>query len=184
MIIETERLIIRPWEEQDKDPLAVLHADPRVKRYFPSTLNREESDDTYDRAQKAYGQNGYHFMATELEETGEFVGILGIGKFDDEMRSVVASEPGVEIGWQLMPKFWGKGLATEGAIACLQYGWENLNLPEIVSVTYEGNIPSQRVMERIGMTRDFDGDFEHPKVPTDHLLRPHVLYRIKNPNLL
>lgn len=181
MIIETERLIIRPWEDRDRDDLALLHADEQVKHYFPSTLNREESDASFERAQAAFEQNGYHFMATELEETGELVGILGIGKFDAEMTAVVFSHPGVEIGWQFRPKFWGKGLATEGASACLKYGWEKLNLSEIVAVTYKGNFPSQRVMKKIGMTRDFDGDFAHPKVPNGHKLRPHVLYRITNP---
>ena len=184
MIVESERLILRPFEERDRDPLAALFADAQVRRFFPSTLDRAESDALFDRVQAARKQNGFHFLATDLRETGEFVGILGILKFVDETAAAIPGNPGVEIGWQFRPQFWGKGLASEGARACLQYAWETLNLPEVVAITYEGNIPSQRVMERIGMTHDPNGNFEHPKLPEGHKLRPHVLYRIKNPNLL
>lgn len=71
----------------------------------------------------------------------------------------------------------GHGYATEGARAALAHGFDDLGLEEIVSFTFEGNVRSRRVMERIGM--EFSGGFEHPNLEPGHPLRPHVLYRIR-----
>jgi ribosomal-protein-alanine N-acetyltransferase len=87
--------------------------------------------------------------------------------------------PCVEIGWRLARAYWGQGYATEGARASLRYGFETLGVTEIVAFTAVGNAPSRRVMDRIGMTRDPDGDFDHPLVPIGHPHRRHVLYRIR-----
>jgi RimJ/RimL family protein N-acetyltransferase len=87
----------------------------------------------------------------------------------------------VEIGWVLRPEFWGRGLAPEGAAAWLSYAWDVLELPEVVAFTAAVNAPSQRVMQKLGMVRDWAADFLHPKVPEGNPLRPHVLYRIANP---
>jgi RimJ/RimL family protein N-acetyltransferase len=97
----------------------------------------------------------------------------------DENRSVLAAAlPGggnVEIGWQLDAALWGKGLAPEGAAACLEHAFDVLHLPEVVAFTYAGNAPSRRVMEKLGMSEQ--GSFEHPALLPGHRLRPHVLYR-------
>ena len=90
-----------------------------------------------------------------------------------------AIEAGIEVGWRLAPAYWGKGYATEGALAALQFGFEQIGLDEILSMTVLANEPSWRVMERIGMTRDLDGDFDHPRVPDGHRLKRHILYRLK-----
>jgi ribosomal-protein-alanine N-acetyltransferase len=87
----------------------------------------------------------------------------------------------VEVGWRFRPQFWGRGYATEAARLALDYGFNTLQLPEIVSFTAMGNQRSRRVMERIGMQRDFAGDFAHPRIPEGHPLRSHVLYRLKRP---
>ena len=79
----------------------------------------------------------------------------------------------------LRPTFWGKGYATEGARAALKFGFEEKALDEILSMTVLENKPSWRVMERIGMTRDLAGDFDHPRVPDGHRLKRHILYRLK-----
>lgn len=92
--------------------------------------------------------------------------------------------PCVEIGWRLRSQYWGKGYATEGAKAVLKYGFETVGLNEIVSITVPQNIRSIRVMERIGMTRDLNGDFAHPLLPKDHRLSKHVLYKIINYTLV
>jgi RimJ/RimL family protein N-acetyltransferase len=86
--------------------------------------------------------------------------------------------PAVEIAWRLHPDWWGHGYATEGAVASLQQGFTVGGLPEIVAITTTVNVRSQAVMERIGMTRVLDGDFDHPSVPVGSPLRRHVLYRI------
>ena len=83
--------------------------------------------------------------------------------------------PCVEIGWRLARAHWGKGYATEGARAALDFGFEKLGLEEILSFTTTTNLRSRRVMERIGMTRRAEEDFDHPNLPEGHPLRRHVL---------
>ena len=87
--------------------------------------------------------------------------------------------PAVEIGWRIGSQFWRKGYATEAARAALEFGFEKIGLSEIVSFTVPANLRSIGVMEKIGMKRDVAGDFLHPKLPLDHRLSQHVLYRIR-----
>ena len=95
--------------------------------------------------------------------------------------AVLSGHPRVEIGWQLDKAVWGQGLAPEGARAWLDYGWNMLKLEEIVAFTAAINLPSQRVMEKIGMSREASDDFDHPALAPGHSLLKHVLYRIKAP---
>ncbi|MHB8234262.1 MAG: GNAT family N-acetyltransferase, partial [Solirubrobacteraceae bacterium] len=86
--------------------------------------------------------------------------------------------PAVEIGWRLRCSAWGRGYATEGALASLQFGFAELDLEQIVSLTSAHNARSRAVMERIGMTRDPEDDFAHPLIARDSPLSAHVLYRL------
>ena len=86
---------------------------------------------------------------------------------------------GGEIGWRFAHAAWGQGLGSEAAEACLAYGFEVLQVDEIVSFTAEANWRSERVMQKIGMRRDPSEDFEHPNLPQGHALRRHVLYRLR-----
>ena len=85
----------------------------------------------------------------------------------------------MEVGWRLARSAWGRGFATEAAREALRVGFDEVGLPEVVSMTSVPNTPSRAVMERLGMTRDPGDDFEHPAVPPGHPLRPHVLYRLR-----
>ena len=87
--------------------------------------------------------------------------------------------PCVEIGWRITFDCWGQGLATEGAREVLRYGFDILELREIVSFAVTLNLRSRRVMERIGTTNDPADDFDHPLLPDGHPLRRHVLYRTR-----
>ncbi|WP_055045152.1 GNAT family N-acetyltransferase [Devosia sp. A16] len=183
MRLETERLILRSWESRDLAPLAAVLGDPEVRRFYPSTATPEQTRAQLDFSIDRQTVAGFHFGAAELRATGRFVGLVGLGYIPDETRAAIRGEPLVEIGWQLDKAFWGLGLAPEGARAWLDYGFGTLNLPEIVAFTYAGNLPSQRVMEKIGMMRDAKADFEHPRLAPGHPLRSHVVYRIANPAL-
>jgi RimJ/RimL family protein N-acetyltransferase len=160
-MIETPRLILRPWRESDREPFARMNADPRVMEYFPSVLSRDESDSLLDRVRG-------ELLAAELRETGAFIGWIGLSAPTFEAHFT----PCVEIGWRLAAEYWGRGLATEGARAVLDRA-----TGEIVSFTTETNYRSRRVMEKIGLTHDPRDDFDHPRLPVGHPLRRHVLYR-------
>lgn len=175
--LRTERLLLRPWRTGDRDAYARMNADPRVMECFPAVLTREESDASADRAEAHFAQHGFGLWAVELPGEAEFIGFIGLWhtSFDAHFT------PCVEIGWRLAAGFWGRGYATEGALASLKFGFENLGLEAIVSITSPLNLRSRRVMEKIGMTRDEAGDFDHPRVPDGHPLKRHVLYRKRRP---
>jgi len=181
MILETERLRLRPWEDRDRVALAKILGDPHVRRFYPAVATPEMVSAQIDFSMAATAAGGFHFQAAELKANKTLAGVLGIGVIPDDLRAIMRGEPRVEIGWQLDQALWGQGLAPEGARAWIGYGFETLQLPEIVAFTAAINSPSQRVMEKIGMTRDPADDFDHPRLPDGHPLRPHVLYRIANP---
>ncbi|MDP9055464.1 MAG: GNAT family N-acetyltransferase [Acidobacteriota bacterium] len=177
--LETERLRLRRWKPDDREPFARMNADARVMEFFPKTLTRDESDETADRIEKGFAKHGFGLYALELRETGQFIGFAGLAvpEFDAPFM------PRVEIGWRLAFEHWGRGLATEAAREALRYGFGELGLTEIVAFTVPANSRSRRVMENIGMMRDPAGDFEHPRIAESHPLRRHVLYRAQRMNM-
>lgn len=179
MRLETGRLILRPWEDRDRPAYAEIIGDPEVRRYFPRVGTPAEASDAIDRAMERLAEFGFGFLALERKADGVLLGMLGMSPFQPALRRVVRRCPPVEIGWQLGRRFWGKGYAPEGAAAMLHYGFAVLNIPEIGAVTFRGNLPSRRVMEKIGMAYDPSGDFRNPNVPPGNWLKPHVLYRIR-----
>ncbi|MBS4163765.1 Acetyltransferase [Candidatus Protochlamydia amoebophila] len=175
-VIKTERLVLRQWCEDDLEPFAKLNADPRVMEWFPSTLSRAGSDDLAKRISPKLQEQGWGLWAVSIPDISSFIGFIGLAgpTFNAHFT------PAVEVGWRLAYEYWGKGYATEGALAALKYGYEMLNLKEIVSFTTLANQRSRHVMEKIGMHHDPKDDFDHPKLPKDHLLKKHVLYRMNH----
>jgi RimJ/RimL family protein N-acetyltransferase len=172
--LSTDRLVLRQWRESDREPFAALNADPVVTEHFLSPLTREQSDDLVDWFTAKIDERGWGFWALEVRETGEFIGFTGLSVPSFEAHFT----PAVEIGWRLVKEAWGNGYATEAAKAALAYGFGPAGLEEIVSFTATTNLPSQRVMQRIGMTHDEADDFDHVRIPDGHRLQRHVLYRI------
>jgi RimJ/RimL family protein N-acetyltransferase len=179
VVIATDRLLLREWCESDREPFARMNADPRVMEFYPACLSREESGASVDRMAAHFQRNGFGLFAAERRDDGAFVGYIGLSVPGLETHFT----PCVEIGWRLAYEHWGRGLATEGALAALRHGFEISQLSEIVSFTVPANVRSRRVMEKIGMRRDTAGDFDHPGLPEGHPLRRHVLYRA-TPDLL
>ncbi len=169
----TERLTLRQWRAEDREPFAALNADPRVMEFFPAPLDRQASDALADIIEAFIAAHGWGFWAVELNRSGEFIGFVGLSI----PRAQLPCSPCVEVGWRLGARHWGRGYATEAARAALRVGFERLALPEIVSFTSVLNSRSKAVMERLGMTADSD-TFEHPAVPPGHRLREHCLYRL------
>lgn len=155
-ILETERLSLRTWKQDDLSNLLTLCSDPEVMRYFPTTLDEKETKAFLKRLMDMYDKHGYTYFAAERKDTGAFVGFIGLAYQDYTSPCT----PNVDIGWRLLPSSWGKGFATEGAKACLAYGFREKKLDTIVSVCSTINVASERVMQRIGMTKE--GAFKHP----------------------
>jgi RimJ/RimL family protein N-acetyltransferase len=175
IVIETERLLLRQWQDSDREPFSQMNADPRVMEFFPNTLTRAQSDALVDQIHAHVGRFGFGQCAVELRRDHSFIGFVGLAVPEFSAHFT----PCVEIGWRLSADHWGRGLATEGARAILGYGFEVLQLKEIVSFTVPANVRSRLVMEKLGMTRTPADDFDHPKLPEQHPLRRHVLYRLR-----
>jgi ribosomal-protein-alanine N-acetyltransferase len=176
VMLQTPRLLLRRWREADREPFHRMNADLRVMEFFPACLTRQESDALIDRIESHLERHGFGLYAAELRETGEFTGFVGMGWTPFQAHFT----PCVEIGWRLDCSFWNRGLATEGAHACLRHAFEMLELPEVVAMTVPANVRSRRVMEKLGMTCDAADNFEHPRVPVGHPLREHLLYRSRS----
>lgn len=174
-MIRTERLLLREWREGDRDDWAAMNADPEVMEFFPSTLDRAESDAAFDRFSTALEAQGWGLWAVEHE--GRFLGFTGLSPVSFEAPFT----PATEVGWRLRRDVWGHGFATEAARAAVRFAFDELGLPEIVSFTSVGNARSRAVMERLGMTHDPSDDFDNPNVAVGSALRRHVLYRLESP---
>ena len=170
---QTERLILRPWRENDLPSFAEMNADPEVMRYFLKPLTAEESRDYLESFRQRMIENGFGFWALEERSSGELAGFVGLNR----PGYTLPFSPCVEIGWRLRKAFWGKGYAPEAATRALRVGFEEYGLESIVAFTALPNMPSQRVMEKLGMTRE--GEFDHPMVPEDHPLLRHVWCQIQ-----
>jgi RimJ/RimL family protein N-acetyltransferase len=173
--LSTSRLRLRQWRASDLERFAALNADPLVMEFMPARLSSAESDALARRAEAEIARQGWGFWATEVRESGAFIGFVGLHTPSFEAPFT----PCVEIGWRLERASWGSGFATEAARECLRFAFESLALEEVVSFTVPLNRRSRAVMERLGMCHDVAGDFDHPRLPAGHPLRRHVLYRMR-----
>lgn len=171
----TDRLRLRRWRSADYDAFAAMNADERVMEFMPSTLTRAESDALAARVDGYFDAFGYGLWAVERRADEAFLGWTGLS----QPGWAAHFTPAVEVGWRLGGQYWNQGYATEAARAALADGFRRAGLHEIVSFTFAGNARSRRVMEKLGMHRNPADDFMHPKLPADHRLQPHVLYRLQ-----
>jgi RimJ/RimL family protein N-acetyltransferase len=170
--IRTSRLLLRRWQDSDREPFARLNGDPETMRFFPAPLDRAASDALIDRIESRFDRQGYGLWALEVAATGEFIGFTGLNPMPDG----VPGAGGLEVGWRLARQAWHQGYATEAARAAVGVAFGGLGRAEVWSMTAVLNQPSQAVMRRLGMTQV--ATFGHPRVPDGHPLRPHVTYRL------
>lgn len=177
--LETQRLIIRNWKEEDRELFHLINSDAEVMAYFPFRRNRAASDKMMDELKQDIAKHGFGYTALELKETGECIGFCGLHFC--KAAPIIPAEA-IEIGWRLAPQYWGKGYVTEAALRLIEYGFTELALEEIISFAVHTNYKSFSVMKRIGMLHDETMDFDHPLVPDTHPhLKRHLYYRIKTP---
>jgi len=175
-MIETERLILRDWRDDDREPFAEMSRDPEVMATLGPAMTRAESDALVDRLMAMQTRDGFCFWALERKSDRAFLGFTGL-----KVGDVAPIEGELEVGWRVVRGAWGGGYATEAARGAVAWGFANRPAPRIVAITAVVNRRSQAVMERLGMIRRPELDFDHPKVPPGDRLRPHVTYTLDRP---
>lgn len=174
IVLETERLLIRSWIESDRDLFREINADSKVMAFFAFRRSHEEADTLLARINSSIQETGLGFYALELKDAAEPIGFCGLSLAN--MPSIFPAET-VEIGWRLATRFWGNGYVTEAARALLDLAFREKSVPAVLAFAVEANQRSTAVMERIGMRRCRDMDFDHPRVPDTHPhLKRHVVY--------
>ena len=168
--LRTSRLLLRPWCDEDVAAFAELSADPAVMEYLVPL------PDWVARTRAHWDEHGFGQWIVEIPGEASFIGVVGLAVVSYEAHFT----PAVEVAWRLARAYWGRGYATEAARVSLDYGFEKLGLREVVALTVPANQRSRRVMERLGMTRSSEDDFDHPRLPEGPLKR-HVLYRLRKP---
>lgn len=177
--INTKRLRLRQWCNADREHFAALNADPNVMQFFPASLDQAASDVIADQCELLIAEQGWGFWAVEILASQQFIGFVGLRKAHAQLPFA----PCVELGWRLASPYWGKGYATEAATAALDFAFNQLNLNGVVAFTSMLNLPSQKVMQRLGMQRSRP-NFAHPTLPLDHPLSKHCLYQLSRENLI
>ena len=172
--LRTARLLLRRWRPEDKDHFAALNSDAEVMRYLPRSLTRSESERWADDIEQEFERDGLGLWALELPGQVTFIGFTGLNRVPFEAHFT----PAVEIGWRLGRAFWGHGYATEAAHAAVRAGFQEFGLRNIVAETAEANLPSRRVMSRLGMRHDRAENFRHPAYAADSIHGAYVLYRL------
>jgi RimJ/RimL family protein N-acetyltransferase len=172
--LRTRRTLLRQWKDSDLPQWIAMNADADVRRYFPSRLTEEEALAEAGRMRAAIAQRGWGMWALEVPGVMGVAGTVGLHVTTIDAHFV----PCVELGWRLKREAWGHGYATEAAQAAMEFGFRKLGLDELVAFTTVTNMPSQRVMQRLGMHRDPRDDFDHPRIEAGHPMRPHLLFRI------
>lgn len=173
-ILNTQRLTLRHWKDEDREPFSRINADSIVMEYMPRVLPPADSDKLIDRFEKHFKKHGYGMFAVERKDDNVFVGTVGLNHVEFKARFT----PAIEVAWRLDSDFWGQGYATEAARAVLDYAFNTLGIEEIVSFTVHDNTRSIHVMEKLGFVRDEKGDFDYPTLPKGHPLGRFSLFRL------
>jgi RimJ/RimL family protein N-acetyltransferase len=159
-MIETERLLLRNWTRDDLDPWLALNTEP-VMRWLGGVRSPERALATITDALMPWQESrGFTFWAVERKADRCLLGFCGL-KIADDAGSPVEGD--YEIGWRLREDAWGQGYAREAAAASLDHAFNVLGAERVIALTVTGNRPSWGLMERLGMTRRLDLDYQGPE---------------------
>ena len=171
----TPRLRLRAWREADLAPFAEMNTDRRVMRLLQGPMTKEESGASLGRIQDVWRARGWGLFVVERREDLSFVGFCGPAP----VTFSAAFEPKVEIGWRLAHHHWGNGYATEAARRVLDWLFDDLAGPEVVTFTRQENHRSQAVIQRLGMRPEPESDFDLASPPRGEGGSRHVFYRLR-----
>lgn len=172
-MIETARLAMRSWRDEDVAPFQAICSDPDVMATLGPLLDMDATKALIERVRAQETEHGHTFWALERREDARLVGWCGIIRGDAGPVDGKA-----EIGWRLARVCWGAGYATEAARGAIDWAFANRPDDDVWAITWRENLRSRAVMERLGMRRHPDLDFDHPKLAEGDPLRPHVTYSI------
>ena len=162
-VLETERLILRHFTDDDVDDVFAVIGDPLTMKFYPQTFTREDARRWVTRSQERYRTDGFGLFAVVLKSNREVIGNCGVVKQNVEGESLL------EVGYHFRRDYWGHGYATEAARACVEYAFRQSGTAKVVSLILPENQPSRRVAERNGMKVE--------KFVTFHDL-PHLMYAV------
>jgi [ribosomal protein S5]-alanine N-acetyltransferase len=148
MILETERLYLRELKPEDFDRLHAIFSDEETMRFYPAPFTREQTGQWIQKNQARYRKDGFGLWGVCLKETDELIGDCGL------VRQTVDGRTEIEIGYHIHKKYWSRGFATEAAKACKEYGFHQLHFNKLICLIDPKNIPSIRVAEKIGFTKE------------------------------
>ena len=178
MAIETERLLLRDWRETDIAPFIHHTNTPAVMRWLGGVQSEAQLEDALrNRMMRWQKERGFTFWAVERKADGALLGFCGI-KLADTPGSPI--EGLHEVGWRLREDAWGQGYAKEAAIASLDFAFDRLGAERVVAITFPPNQASWGLMERLGMTRRRELDYDDARFPE---LNPTIVYEIRRGEL-
>ena len=179
-MIETPRLLLRPWREDDKDAFAAIVNTPAMMAHFGGVQPRAAIDLLIDSQMRLQARDGFSMWAVETKADGALAGICGVRH--DERYADTPCADDLEIGWRIAEPLWGQGIAREAAAAASAWGWANTRFARLSAWTTAGNTRSWGLMRRLSMQRRPDLDFVHPAYRgTDDPLGAMVVWSIERP---
>jgi RimJ/RimL family protein N-acetyltransferase len=179
IIIETPRLILRTEAAGDQEIWAQYMNTPIVMDHLGGPREQHKIEASFANMAAQRALHGFSFMLMQHKQSGDLIGNCGLRTVENPLAPAHIHGM-MEIGWLLRQDYWRQGYAYEAAHATLEFAFERFHAPEVVAFTAERNEPSWRMMERLGMQRDKELDFDDPDyAPRDN---PTIVYRIKKPS--
>jgi RimJ/RimL family protein N-acetyltransferase len=175
IIAETERVILRRWSPGDVDAWLEHLNTPDVTEHLGGVRTPAEIAEKFEKMARGWEENGFSFLIVALRDSGAFLGTCGIARIEND-AAPTELQGAVQVGWQLRADYWGQGYAVEAARAVMAFGFNLVGVDCIYSQTSQANRASWRVMEKLGMLRRADLDYDDPKYPAKD--NPTIIYAI------
>jgi RimJ/RimL family protein N-acetyltransferase len=173
-VATTDRLRLRNWRDGDREAFYSIMNTPAVMRYLGGLQTPEQWAEAHARMVGFQRDHGHTFWIIEDRDSGEIQGFCGLKRVNAPGAGSLTGEH--EIGWRLRESAWGQGIAKEAAIASLDLAFSTFAAPHVIAMTVPQNVASQGLMQRLGMTRRADLDFEDERFGPE--LNPALIWRI------
>lgn len=173
--LETERVKLRDWEDSDLEDFARINRDPLIMEYYPTRLDDKASAALVKHFQEHIDKKGFGFFALESKEDGRFMGFSGLA----EVPKSLPCAPAVELAWRLDYDYWGKAYASEIARGLIAYGFETLQLEEIVAYCVTEHHRAKHLLEKLGFTSTGKDDFKYAPNRNKKAKETYNLYRLQ-----